>query len=267
MVFLGLFLLLASRHFTISVASPWIVTEYYAEGVATLVEGYTGVRTTENPVLWTGTIPVTPTGTAPSALATSTSIEGIYDDVTVVDVFLAPSQGVPVSQLYSTEYYQYYVTIVYTAPASCSFTNSISTAAVYIPVPYEVEDALTPTKITASVVSYPWNNDLFTQTMAFLDPSDVPSSVLASASSEYMPYDFRYCLRPYTYTYPTPTATGSSFDGDDADTWAGCTRFRWYVGNHALSGGYCCDDGCYYTWGVTPWGFALAIFFPGSACS
>lgn len=241
-------------------ASPWIGTEYVAIVETTVVEGYTGKYITEDPLVETSTIPISPTATNPDVLTTFTAVDSYSTDVTAINLVVAPTAGVPIT---GYNYLDYYVNIVYTAPSSCSFTTSqtLSTA-IPIFVPYEAEDIVHPETVITSTITYQYITDRYTRTMAMLDPTDIPSSVYASASSAYAPAmytacsDYNYLSSNYGSGSGHNSGGGSTYSG-----WSECTDFAWYIGNSAFSGGYCCADGCHYTWGITPWGLALAIFF------
>lgn len=232
-----------------SLASPWLVSQDIEIVTSTVASGFTGEIVTLTPLVETNTYTVSPTVTPPSALTTRTVVES---GVTRVDNILAPTQGVPMT---SYRHYDYYVTVVYTVPESCSPTgDGTVTTPVPLYVPYEAANLLLPTAISTSTRTYSLISDESTQTMALVNPTDVPSSVMASVSSE---FDDRYCR------YASPTAStysgGDSHHGSHGHGY--CEKFTWYIGGSAFSGGYCCSDGCYYTWGIPPWGLALAIVF------
>lgn len=94
-----------------------------------------------------------------------------------------------------------------------------------------------------------------------LDVSDIPTSVYSSASSYYKPSMYKTCDSYYRTGRTTYSGGGGSTSGSGSTSYSGCSKFVWYIGGSELSGGYCCSDGCHYTWGIPPWGLALAIFF------
>ncbi|KAJ5683478.1 hypothetical protein N7462_006643 [Penicillium macrosclerotiorum] len=231
-------------------ASPWIGTEYIAIVETTVVDGFTNSYLTETPWVETETIRISPTGTNPSVISTFTSVDTFSSDVTAVNLVVAPTAGAAIT---SDTYYNYYVNVVYTAPSSCSYTTSQTlTTAIPIYMPYEAKALVHPTAVVTSIETYVYLTYRDTNTMAMLAPSDIPPSVLASASSYYAPARYTACSNSYY---------NSGLGTEGSSSYSDCDEFTWYIGNSPFSGGYCCDDGCHYTWGITPWGLALAIFF------
>lgn len=246
--------LLASLLFAGSNATPWIGTQYVEIFETTVIDGFTASYLTEKPIVRTSIIPVSPTGTNPSVISTFTTLEGYSSDVTAINLVVAPTAGVAIT---SNINYQYYVNVVYTAPASCSYTSSATiTTAIPVYMPYDAEQLMLPTTVVTSTQTYQYITDQITYTQAMLDPSDIPSSVLSSVSSVYKPSRFTSCVHNYN-------SGGSSSGGSSSSSGshAGCDKFTWYIGGSAFSGGYCCSNGCYYTWGISPVGLFLAIFF------
>ncbi|KAJ5624461.1 hypothetical protein N7510_000770 [Penicillium lagena] len=256
-------LALASFVFTQQVtAIPWIGTEYIAVEIKTFASGYTYGDFTETPLLETQTEEIKPTVQNIDPIATQTTIYGsLTPSVTQIDLVIAPTDGVAIT---SYNIQEFYVNIVYTAPASCSYTASKSiTTAVAVYVPYQAETLLKPTATITSTWSESRIADRYTITRAMLAPTDIPSDVYHSISSANVPNSYLYCGTSGDYPgFPSgggPYAGGSG-DDDDGD-YAGCDEFTWYLDGSAFSGGYCCADGCHYTWGISPLGLGLAIFF------
>lgn len=105
--------------------------------------------------------------------------------MTAINLVVAPTAGVEIT---GYNYLDYYVNIVYTAPSSCSLTQSQTlTTAVPIYVPYEAQAILQPESIITSMITYEYITDQYTRIMGMLDPTDIPSSIYASASSVYAP--------------------------------------------------------------------------------
>ncbi|KAJ5167784.1 uncharacterized protein N7482_003378 [Penicillium canariense] len=239
-------------------ASPWIGTRYVAIIETTIEDsGYTGAYFTDDPIVETSIIPISPTATNPSVISTFTSVDGyITSDVTAINLVVAPTAGVEIT---SNPYYNYYVNVVYTAPASCSITTGRTlTTAIPIYIPGDAEGLIQPTTVVTSTETYQYITDRITYTQAMLDPNDIPSSVLATASSYFAPARYTVCGNSNSY-YTSGVSSGG--DSSGSGDYSGCEKFTWYLGNSAFSGGYCCSDGCHYTWGIAPWGLALAIFF------
>lgn len=221
-------------------SSPWFGTQYVAVVVTEIFEGYTE----------TSTFPISPTATKPDVLRTFTSIG---PDVTGVNLVVAPTAGAAIT---GWEYPAHYVNVVYTMPPSCSYEPiQTLTTAIPIYVPPEAKNIITPESIITSTETYGYIPDKNTVTMAMLEPSDIPNSVYASASSAYADMIFSGCL-----PYPTSNDGYDSSDTSYTD-YSSCSEFTWYIAGSAFSGGSCCADGCHYTWGIPPWGLGLAVFF------
>ncbi|KAJ5306408.1 hypothetical protein PENANT_c017G11437 [Penicillium antarcticum] len=240
-----------------TIATPWFGTQYVAIVESTIGDGYTGVYITEDPVVRTYTKVITPTVSNPTVLSTITSTETYYNgDITAVQLVVEPTAGV---QNTGYNYVGHYASVTYTAPSSCLYTTSQSLiTAIPINVPLDAEDLFTPSMKT-STITYKYNTYRYTQTMAFLDIEEIPKSIFSSASSLYKPSMYKTCNSYYS-TGRTTYYSGDD-DDDDSRSYTGCSKFIYYLGSSELGGGYCCSDGCHYTWGVTPWGLGLAIFF------
>ncbi|KAJ5155334.1 hypothetical protein N7492_008137 [Penicillium capsulatum] len=234
-------------------AEPWFGTQYVALVETTAVDGYTLEGYTRDPIVRTKTIDISPTGTNPEVLSTYT--DDSYAQVTAVNLVVAPTAGVSLTT--SRKYSNYYVDVVYTAPSSCSYTTSqtLSTALrVYVPV--QADNFVTPTAVVTSTKTYQYITDRITSTMAMLDPSDLPTSVYSSLYSYYQPARYTSCRR-----YTSGSSSGSGTYRSGGSSYSSCDEFIWYIGGSAFSGGYCCSDGCHYTWGISPVALGLAIFF------
>ncbi|KAJ6040296.1 hypothetical protein N7444_009201 [Penicillium canescens] len=237
-----------------ALASPWFGTEYVAIVESTIADGYTGVYITNDPIVRTYTEVITPTESNPAVLSTITSTETYYGDVTAIQLVVEPTAGV---QNTGYDYVNHYATVTYTAPSSCSYTTSQTLiTAIPINVPLDAEDLVHPSMYT-STITYQYNTYRYTRTMALLDIDDIPTSVFSSASSLYKPSMYKTCDSYYSSGRSTYYSSGD----DDSTSYAGCSKFIWYLGSSEFSGGYCCSDGCHYTWGIPPWGLGLAIFF------
>lgn len=234
-------------------AEPWVGTQYVAFVETTAVDGYTLDDYTRDPVIRTRTVKISPTGANPEVLSTYT--DTAYQ-VTAVNLVVEPTAGATLTTI--PKYWSYYVNVVYTAPSSCSYTTSqtLSTA-LAIFVPLSADNFVTPTAVTTTTKTYQYITDRITNTMAMLDPSDLPTSVYSSLYSYYQPARYTSCVRS---GYGS-TGSGSGTYRNGGSSYSSCEEFIWYIGGSAFSGGYCCSDGCHYTWGISPVGLGLAIFF------
>lgn len=243
----------AHGHILGAYASPWFGTEYVALVESTLGSGYTGEYITYDPVVATYTKVITPTVPNPTVTSTITNVE-YYNGVTAVQLVVEPTAGV-INTGYN--YLNHYATVTYTAPSSCSYTTSQSlTTVIPINVPRAAEGLVDPDLVTTTV-TYRYITDSYTRTRAMLDVSEIPASVFSSASSYYKPSMYKTC----DSYYRTGRTTYVSGGGSTSNRYSGCSKFIWYIGGSEFSGGYCCSDGCHYTWGIPPWGLGLAIFF------
>ncbi|KAJ5819942.1 hypothetical protein N7474_005533 [Penicillium riverlandense] len=237
-------------------AVPWIGTEYIAVEVKTIASGYTYGDFTETAFLETQTEAIKPTAKNIDPIATQTTIYGsLTPSVTEIDLVIAPTDGVAIT---SYDYHAFYVNIVYTAPASCPDTVSKSiTTAVAVNVPYQAETLLKATATITSTWTDSYIAERYSITQAMLAPTDIPSDVYHSLSSANVPYSYIACGNSDSYGGPYAGESGDYGGGD----YAGCEEFTWYIDGSAFSGGYCCDGKCHYTWGISPLGLGLAIFF------
>jgi len=244
-----------------AIASPWFGTEYVAEVESTIGSGYTGQYITRDPLVMTYTKVVTPTVPNPTVLSTITDVEndyGGYGGVTAVQLVVEPTAGVVKT---GYDYIDHYATVTYTAPASCSYTTSQTlTTIIPIDVPRAAEDLVHPSVVTTTI-TYQYITNSYTRTRAMLEVSDIPTSVFSSASSYYKPSMYKTCDSYYRTGRTSYTSGGGSTIGGGSTSYSGCSKFIWYIGGSEFSGGYCCSDGCHYTWGIPPWGLGLAIFF------
>ncbi|CAI7669998.1 unnamed protein product [Penicillium bialowiezense] len=237
-------------------ASPWFGTEYVALVESTIGSGFTGRYITNDPVVMTYTKVITPTVSNPTATSTITDVE-YYNGVTAIQLVVEPTAGV-INTGY--DYLNHYAAVTYTAPASCSYTTSQSlTTIIPINVPRAAENFVHPSLVTTTI-TYQYITDSYTQTRAMLDVSDIPTSVFSSASSYYKPSMYKTC-DSYYRTGRTSGTTYVSGGGSTSTRYSGCSKFVWYIGGSEFSGGYCCSDGCHYTWGISPLALGLAIFF------
>jgi hypothetical protein len=255
--------LLASVLLAPAKASPWFGTKYIAVIETAAVPGYTGKYLTEDPIMRTRTVEISPTITNPSVITSYTEIEGYSSDVTALNLVVEPSAGVSISV---NRYVDYYVSITYTAPPSCSYTTKQSlTTTIPVYVPNDANGFVDPIWIKTTTEHYSYITGAYTDVKALLDSTAIPASVFSSASSQYKPAYYTSC---YSY-YANSGSNSGSNSGDSDSTGYGsgnsgyysCQEFIWTAGNSAIGGGYCCSDGCHYTWGITPWAVALAVIF------
>ncbi|KAF3387487.1 hypothetical protein F1880_001188 [Penicillium rolfsii] len=130
-------------------------------------------------------------------------------------------------------------------PASCSYTASATlTEAIPFYRNSYAEQLIRPAAIVTSTETFRYITNQITFTRAMLDPSDVPSSKLASVSSQFKPARYTSCVRNYN-------SGGSSSRGpsgsviSSSGSLAGFDEFTLYIGGSAFSGGYCCTAyGC-----------------------
>jgi hypothetical protein len=206
----GTLVLLAHVFIDSAIASPWFGTEYVAEVESTIGSGHTGQYITEGPAVVTHTKVVTPTVPNPTVLSTITDVEnnnGGSGGVTAVQLVVEPTAGV-VKTKYN--YLEYYASVTYTAPSSCSYTMN-QTLATIIPiyVPRAAEDLVQPTVITTTF-TYQSITNSYTRTRAMLDPSNIPASAFSSASSYYKPSMYKTCDSTYRPGRTTHTSGGGS---------------------------------------------------------
>lgn len=244
-------LLLGQFLFRVSLASPWFGTKYVAIFESTILPGFTTSWYTDDPIVRTRTGVITPTVTDPVVLSTVTEVARNRGAVTAVELFIEPTAGVLKT---GDEFVAHYATVTYTAPSSCSYTISQTlTTVIPIAVPSAARDIVHPSVITTTI-KYDGLDSSYTRTWAMLQPTDIPLSVFSSASSLYMPAKYQTCDSYYT------SGRGTSRGSSDS-RYSRCRKFTWYINGSAFSGGYCCSDGCHYTWGISPLGLGLAIFF------
>ncbi|KAI9050151.1 hypothetical protein LZ554_006292 [Drepanopeziza brunnea f. sp. 'monogermtubi'] len=202
-------------------AAPYIVTSYVVLSVYTR-EGYTQSDRTRAYTTYSGTTyaeslatytyPANVPTTTYSALSTvTTSAE--YAGVTVVEILLqsAPRYTRSYASYDSESLYletQYVVPITYSPDATCSQNWTLTSM-----VPVYVPAIVTPTiaSLSTSVSTYSYehlNPTMYTEVLAILNPSDIASSDVASASATYAPesYYMSNCYTPTTKCYTSPTA-------------------------------------------------------------
>lgn len=242
---------------TLVQASPWFGTKYVAVVETEVRPGYTGTYLTEDPYVRTRTVEVSPTITNPSVITSYTEIEDYSSEVTAVNLLIAPTAGVPITV---DHYVDYYVSVTYTAPSSCSYTTKQSlTTTIPVYIPYDAQGFVEPTWIQTTTEHFSYVTGSITDVNALLNPTDIPASILSSASSKWKPAYYTSC---YSYYADSGSSGDSGYrSGGGSGYYSGCSEFTWYFGTSAFSGGYCCYDGCHYTWGITPWALALAIIF------
>ncbi|KAF9891587.1 hypothetical protein FE257_003598 [Aspergillus nanangensis] len=200
-----------------AVAAPWIVTDAYEQAIITDSDYYYGstVVTTIQEILPTAT-------SLPDAFSTITSIstaDYYYDDdVTVIQKLYPTGVGKPngryhyyydedgllISDLHTT---MFMVQLTYTAPTGCS-SQWTQTTAVEVTPPAMAQNLLprTSTKTSVSVdSSLPFQPTTYTYDVVYVDPTQLPSSTLASISDSNIPTNM--------YTGEGCSYTGSSSSG------------------------------------------------------
>ncbi|KAJ5989005.1 hypothetical protein N7481_004215 [Penicillium waksmanii] len=241
-------------------ASPWFGTKYIAVVETVAVEGYTGKYLTEDPIMRTKTVEISPTVTNPSVISSYTETEGYSSEVTALNLVVESTAGVPVT---ANHYVDYYVSVTYTAPSSCSYTTKQSlTTTIPVYVPYDANGIVDPIWIKTTTEHYSYITGAYTEVNGLLDPTAIPASIFSSASSQYMPAYYTSCYSYYADSDSNSGDSDSTGYGSGGDSsYYNCKEFTWNAGNSVIGGGYCCFDGCHYTWGITPWAIALAVIF------
>ncbi|KAK6585626.1 hypothetical protein PZA11_002353 [Diplocarpon coronariae] len=198
-------------------ASAYVVTSYVILSVYTS-NGYTAsdgtytrssslnaeVGTTRSESLITHTYPVAAPSTSVSAITTFTA-SADYADVTLLNIVLESGSVLssPHTSYKSTPLdISYAVPITYTPEPRCSQNWTFTTN-----VPVEIPALVTPKPVTwaTSVSLYRYQDQKptrHTDVLAILNPTDVASGEVASASSIYAPYQMSFCDIPTT-TCPT----------------------------------------------------------------
>jgi hypothetical protein len=220
-------------------AAPWIVTDVYEQVVATPY-GENHAVTAVNQISATATLPA-------EALSTIVSTNTVYD-YTVVEKLYPTGYGVERDgdsygyiTMDSDGYYRttaYKVNVTYSAPTGCSTQWTVTSAVPVVP-PYEIVDLL-PTEAAASSTSIdnsqPFQPTSYLYEIIFVDPTQVPSSVLNSASY-----------------YNKPTA---SYNGVGCEYTGGLSSG--YYGGYTSGSNYYdyYDDG---NWFTSKWGMGIGI--------
>lgn len=175
---LSLVLALCWSPLLLVLGAPWIVTEYNQNVPVTYDYGYYVRVTTEIEA-------ITPTVTAlPEALSTVTQVNSLYELTAVQKLYpTGVSVGEALDLVQNSHYTVFVVDLVYTAPTGCSAQwTATETATVYPPDP--TIEALLPRTRTSTSLSV--NTDIafrpttFTYDVVWVDPTQVPSTSLAS---------------------------------------------------------------------------------------
>lgn len=233
------FICFLSFVFTLVHAAPWIVTGYYEQDVYTQDSYYYGSEVV------TTVTQFSPTATLPAeALSTITSTDTSYDSYTIVEKLYPTGYGVEKDSDSYLGYYSldtdgnyhttlYKVNVTYSAPTGCS-TQWTTTSAVEVTPPAEVRNLLPKGTVASSTSidnSQPFQPTTYLYDVVFVDPTQVPSADLSSASY-----------------YNKPTA---SYNG------VGCQ----YTGDSSSGyyGGYYYGDYDYDNWFTSKWGMGIGI--------
>jgi len=228
--------------------APYIITSYVEVSVYTYEPAETLRSTTYSADIETYTEAVVPKITpVTNAISTSTDTTA-YAHVTLIDIVLPPGSGA--QSTVSDDYYttntgletNYVVPITYTPYATCTGSAQNWTYVTNVPVdlPSIIATLITPATVTTSASSYTDYNDRITAETtveAILNPTDVASDTLASASSLNEPYQLSYCYTPTTscttvvssasctptWVYPSYSYSDPSLDDDGYcdDYWCG----------------------------------------------
>ncbi|KAK2630221.1 hypothetical protein QTJ16_001041 [Diplocarpon rosae] len=223
-------------------AAPYVVTSYVILSVYTR-DGYTAsdepytyssslhtrTGTTRPESLITSIYPVAAPSTGVSAIATLTA-SADNADVTLINIVL--ESGSILSSPYSSSAAasldtSYAVPITYTPEARCSQNWTFTTN-----VPVEIPAMVTPTPVTletsVSLFRYQDQKPMrHTEVLAILNPTNVASGEVASASSIYAPYQMSYCYVPTT-TCATASPTECSQIWTYTSSPSGYNSSSWY---------------------------------------
>lgn len=229
------FLFFTAYYCSLTLAAPWIVTKYLQETTISLnTRFYTDSYATE--AIW-----VSLTAEDPSLLATTTTTNSFATDVTYVNIFVEPSQGKSYDRS-EIGVHTYWVHVTRTWPETCASTGTYTTDSV-VDVPYQIEWAVTPTATATIKSQYYTNGIALTETMEYLDPTDLPSDVRSSLLSDPSPPEFEFCSEPGDFGFEE-----------------GCWNVTWHVAGTAIGGEHCCgEDDCHRTWGIERWALAPII--------
>jgi hypothetical protein len=210
-------------------AAPYIVTNYVELSIYTDA-GYTESDYTQPPTTETETYLVTPATTSFSPLQTFTA-DTEYSDLTIIDVVLPTGVGNEISVDLSGLATSYVVPITYLPSATCSQNWTFTTQVpVYVPSQISLSAVSLSTSVTTDTyVYYDLKPTPTTNIIAILNPTDVDTGDLASASSYNEPYGLSYCYTPTTYC--TTIAASST-----------CTPTFVYDSSSNYEGGYYGDD-------------------------
>jgi hypothetical protein len=223
-------------------AAPWVVTDIY-EQVVTTPYGESQAVTLINQISATATLPA-------EALSTIVSTNTLYD-YTVVEKLYPTGYGVDrlgenygyltmdSDGNYHTTAFK--VNMTYAAPTGCS-TQWTVTSAVAVTPPYNIRDLLPKEAVASSTSvdsSQPFQPTTYVYEIIYVDPTQLPSSALSSASY-----------------YNKPTASyigiGCQYTGSSGGLSSG------YYGGYTSGSGYYgyYDDGDWFT---SKWGLGIGI--------
>ena len=187
--------------------APYIVTNYVELSIFTEA-GYTEFETTMTAQPYTYTIDVTPDVTPFSALSTYTA-DSDYTDVTVIEVVLPTSAAQEITADFTADALEtsYVVPITYTPSATCSQNWTFTTTVpVYIPDGVVLPPVTVSTSVTLETF-LDYKPTPSSQVIAVVNPTDIASDDLASASSLAEPFGMSYCYTPTSYCPTTASAT------------------------------------------------------------
>ncbi|CAG8245103.1 unnamed protein product [Penicillium olsonii] len=218
-------------------AAPWIVTDVYEQELYTRVYA-SDVKTYVNKISPTATLPE-------EALSTIISTDAI-DSYTIVEKLYPTGYGVQRYD-YGDSYYTldqegnyhttiYKVNVTYSAPTGCS-TQWTTTSAVAVTPPAQIGNLLPRETVATSTSvdnSQPFQPTTYIYEVVYVDPTQVPSADLSSAS---------YWNKP-TASY---NGAGCQYTGSDGTS-------SGYYGGYYNYGYY--DDGDWFT---SKWGMGIGI--------
>ncbi|KAI9793146.1 MAG: hypothetical protein M1833_000831 [Piccolia ochrophora] len=236
----------------------WLVTQYVQESLSTLLGGTTLSYYTDDGLIYTNTITVSPTVTTPiSGLSTTTSTDSYESDLTLVQI-LVPT-GAPVSADTSTSYQsdiytQYYQEVVLTVPSSCTSSSGVVfTTAIVVDVPSEAYGQIEPASTSTSLVTYSTYTNTYLE--YYLSSDAITEASLTSTFTDCYDFYQGYSYTGYSYSgggYYGAIPTATSYLGPEGTppTSAGtCNRDEIPIAMNFYKTTWDCSDNVTYVLG------------------
>lgn len=184
-------------------AAPYVVTSYVVLSLYTYPAETIGTQTYSESVYTYNQVVVSPTSVTPLSTFTTTAE---YSEVTMVEIVVPSGQEVSYDYFASYTDTSYVVPVTYSPAPTCTSQNWTFTTNVPVYVPAIVSLAPVTTFESTSTISYAYYQPTTTTNLvAVMNPTDINTDDLASASSEYAPWGMTYCYTPTTYC-PTASA-------------------------------------------------------------